>query len=295
MGRGGKQQTAGRNVEMILTRTRRPTRDRALALGLLAAALLALSLLTARPAEAAPNVFTVDRSDDPNLSTIDNCTAGVADDCSLRGAITKANRTTNDAAGPDEIRFNIPGAGPHTISPTSSLPAITGTVSIDGYTQPGASEDTATTDSAVLKIELSGASAGFASGLTLGTGAGGTTIRGLIINRFGATGVVIVAENTIVEGNFVGTNPAGDADLGNGITGVSVGSSGNLIGGTSTGAKNVISGNNDNGVVINGLDASNNRIEGNRIGTNANGTSALGNGEGVNITSASATSSAARR
>lgn len=41
--------------------------------------------------------------------------------------------------GADTIAFNIPGAGPHTIQPTSALPTIAGPVVIDGYTQPGAS------------------------------------------------------------------------------------------------------------------------------------------------------------
>ena len=275
---------------MTGARKERSAGVRILTLGLAVMVPSLIVLMTARPAEAAPNVFTVDRSDDPDLSTTpvaDNCTTAIAADCSLRGAITKANRTTNDAAGPDEIRFNISGAGPHTISPTSPLPNITGTVTIDGYTQPGASERTST-NNAVLKIELSGASAGqLVNGLFLDTGAGGTKIRGLVINRFGGAGVVIDAQSTVIEGNFIGTNPAGDADLGNGVAGVGIRSSGNLIGGTSTGARNVISGNGSDGVVINGLDASNNRIEGNRIGTDASGTSALGNGQGVNITSAS--------
>ncbi len=275
---------------MTGARKERSARVRALTLGLAVMVTALIVLMTPRPAEAAPNVFTVDRSDDPDLSTTpvaDNCTAAIAADCSLRGAIEKANRTTNDGAGPDEIRFNISGAGPHTISPTSPLPNITGAATIDGYTQPGASERNST-NNAVLKIELSGASAGsLINGLVLDTGAAGTTVRGLVVNRFGAAGVFVKAQNTVIEGNFIGTNPAGDADLGNGVTGVRVQSSGNLIGGTSAGAKNIVSGNGDNGIGIDGLDASNNRIEGNRIGTDANGTSALGNGQGVNITSAS--------
>src|SRR5262245_8777850 len=73
--------------------------------------------------------------------------------CTLREAITAAN--TNPGA--DTIVFNIPGGGVHTISPTSSLPEITESVTIDGYTQPGASENTlAVGDDAVLLIELDG-------------------------------------------------------------------------------------------------------------------------------------------
>ena len=56
---------------------------------------------------------------------------------SLRQAIIDANTL----AGADTIDFNIPGAGVHTISPASALPATTGPVTIDGYTQPGAAHD----------------------------------------------------------------------------------------------------------------------------------------------------------
>src|SRR5262245_53416398 len=54
---------------------------------------------------------------------------------SLRQAILDANNN----AGADTIRFAIPGAGVHTITPTSELPTITGPVTIDGYTQQGSS------------------------------------------------------------------------------------------------------------------------------------------------------------
>src|ERR1700745_497126 len=57
---------------------------------------------------------------------------------SLRQAIINANNT----AGADTITFNISGAGVHTITPLTVLPMITGTVTIDGYSQPGASQNT---------------------------------------------------------------------------------------------------------------------------------------------------------
>jgi hypothetical protein len=270
---------------MITAGKQRPVGDAACGF-LVVMLVLVCVLLPSRPAEAAPSIFTVDRSDDPDLSTnpvADNCTAGIAEDCSLRGAITKANRTANDAAGPDEIRFNIPGAGPHTISPTTSLPGVTDTVTIDGYTQPGASPRTGSS-AAVLKIQLNGASAGQTfTGLTLEDGADGTMLRGLVVQRF-FQGIIINARNTVVEGNYIGTNASGDSAQGNSVHGVRVQSSGNLIGGTGAGARNLISGNGDTGLVIVGLAARNNRVEGNRIGTNASGTEALGNDLGVNIT-----------
>src|SRR5687767_6897575 len=69
---------------------------------------------------------------------------------SLRQAILSANATANV---PDVINFNISGAGPHTISPVTPLSALTDPVTIDGYTQSGASTNTLPGgDNAVLKI-----------------------------------------------------------------------------------------------------------------------------------------------
>ncbi|MGH3850729.1 MAG: hypothetical protein ACRDRT_13670, partial [Pseudonocardiaceae bacterium] len=84
---------------------------------------------------------------------------------SLRQAITDANATT-DA---DVIRFNIPGTGVQTISPTSVLPQITQPVIIDGYTQSGAARNTQQVGSnANLLVVLSGANiAGGTPGLIL--------------------------------------------------------------------------------------------------------------------------------
>ena len=57
---------------------------------------------------------------------------------SLRQAILDANANP----GTDLIEFNIPGTGPHTIQPISTLPTITDRVVIDGHTQPEASPNT---------------------------------------------------------------------------------------------------------------------------------------------------------
>ena len=55
--------------------------------------------------------------------------------CTLRSAIEEANATPN-SGGPDAIVFDIGGSGAQkTISPTSPLPTITDSVTIDGYTQ----------------------------------------------------------------------------------------------------------------------------------------------------------------
>ena len=51
----------------------------------------------------------------------------------------------------------------------------------------------------------------------------------------------------LVEGNLIGTNAAGTAAVANGDYGIEVVASGATIGGTTTGAGNVISGNTDDG------------------------------------------------
>lgn len=51
---------------------------------------------------------------------------------SLSWAITQANSTPNDPAGPDKIVFGLSGAT-QTIAPQTPLPVITQAVVIDGY------------------------------------------------------------------------------------------------------------------------------------------------------------------
>jgi hypothetical protein len=89
--------------------------------------------------------------------------------------------------------------------------------------------------------------------------------------------------NNLIQGNYIGTDKTGTKSLGNGKgVGAAVAivgnSSGNTVGGTTAGARNVISGNESDGIFI-GSGSDPNRVLGNRIGTTANGTAALGNGE----------------
>jgi hypothetical protein len=186
---------------------------------------------------------------------------------SLREAITAANNTTNGVA-PDEIHFNIAGAGPHTINILSALPSIIESVVIDGWSEP----DFAGTPI----IELNGTSAGGTSGLVLQ--ASGTTVRGLVINRFNGVGILLNGvDNSVIAGNYIGTDVSGTSDLGNTGNGITInGGSSNTIGGTTAVERNVISGNDSHGISLQG-NATNNTILGNYIGTNAAGTAALGN------------------
>jgi hypothetical protein len=95
-------------------------------------------------------------------------------------------------------------------------------------------------------------------------------------------GVRISGQGTndnLVVGNFIGTNAAGTSALPNGLSGVLVdlGTADNTVGGTTSSASNLISGNSQFGVWVSGQGTSQNLIEGNFIGTNVNGTSALPN------------------
>ena len=189
---------------------------------------------------------------------------------SLRQAILNANATP----GVDVITFAIPGVGPHTIQPASPLPTITDPVVVDATSQPGYS--------GAPLIELDGINAGAsASGLIIT--AGNSTVKGLAINRFGGVGLYLTTNggNTI-ESNYIGTDPAGAIDLGNG-TGLNVNNSpNNTIGGTDPSKRNLISGN-QSGLRIGGALATGNTVQGNYIGTNAAGNAAIGNFDGVTI------------
>ena len=115
---------------MIRTNVRRLVEGGTLALVLLLA-LAAASLLFARPAHA--DTFTVNNTFDPGGGTCDP-NGG----CTLREAMEAANETR----GADTIDFDIPGSGVRSIAPESKLPEISQAVTIEGYSQPGASPNT---------------------------------------------------------------------------------------------------------------------------------------------------------
>ncbi len=242
---------------------------RILVLGLLAlAALLAGQVPVAQAA-----TFTVDSTGDGGDSnTADSVCNDGAGNCTLRAAIEQAN----SLVGTDTINFSIGGVGVPTISPGSALPTITDPVVIDGTTE----------GTGMVELDGSGAGVGV-DGLNIT--AGSSTVKGLVINSFGGDGIEMSSSggNTI-EGNYIGTDVNGTADLGNSSRGVYISDApSNTIGGTTAGAGNVISGNDSGGVVIVGSGATGNVVQGNYIGTQADGASALGNGlHGVFINSA---------
>lgn len=200
------------------------------------------------------------------------------------GSLREAILTSNASTGTKEtIAFNIPVPSsspppsantPRTITPLSALPTISDPVIIDGTTQPGYA--------GTPIIELNGTSAG-GNGLTIT--AGNSTVRGLAINRFSLNGIQIQTNggNTIA-GCYIGTNTSGTSALANGQSGITIQTANNIIGGTTAGAGNLISGNSNTGLQITTNAGIGNVVQGNFIGTDVTGTSALKNtNNGVQI------------
>lgn len=97
-----------------------------------------------------------------------------------------------------------------------------------------------------------------------------------------AQGVALADPDTsanTVSGNFIGTDSSGTFSVSNGYAGISIfnGASANVIGGTKPGAGNVLSGNGNQGLTIDGSGTTNNSAWGNLIGLNAAGTAAIPN------------------
>ena len=134
-----------------------------------------------------------------------------------------------------------------------------------------------------------------ADGITLNDAAqnviGGTTPgAGNVIAGNGKAGIYFNGANcrdNFVQGNFIGTDAVGTTAVANGFAGVTMaGAFSNTIGGATSAARNVISGNRQEGVFL-GANSRSNHVHGNFIGTRANGTVALPNqASGVAINNA---------
>jgi hypothetical protein len=105
---------------------------------------------------------------------------------------------------------------------------------------------------------------------------GGNTIAGNTLD-----GVLLENETSVdAYSNMIGTDGTGMATIANGREGVEIigNSFSNHIGDAAAGYGNVISGNQNSGVLLNGANVHNNTLVNNMIGTNISGTAALGNG-----------------
>ena len=165
---------------------------------------------------------------------------------SLEQAILNVNADTGNP-NPDTITFAI-GSGAQSITLTSVLTTLSHPVIIDGTTQPGfAGTPLITINGGALTGSI----------LTLGTGSGSSTIRGLAFTNFAGTAIEadtntdVVQSNTITvaSSNATGVLVKGTGDTvqsstiavtGSGATGVLVQGTGDTVGGAVASAGNTI-------------------------------------------------------
>lgn len=229
-----------------------------------------------RPAGGFPPAAEV-LEDRTLLSAVVVTTTKDSGEGSLRAAIEFANGNP----GPDTISFNIdlndPGRGNADstaiddvfyIRPLSALPALTdGGTTIDGRTQPAG----VVFNRFGPVIVLDGSDAGAADGLTIASN--DNVVSGFNIRHFAGNGISINGDRNWIAGNYIGTNTAGSAPIGNGGNGVAIIGSGNIIGTNDDGnddaaEANLISGNDGAGVLVTGVSSIGNSIRGNAIDDN---------------------------
>lgn len=232
-----------------------------------------------------PTRLTVtSRGDAPDAKVGDGVCATAAGRCSLRAAIEEANAIT----GKNVIAFALRGKAPYRIVTKKRLPAIndpSGATIVNGYTQPGATPNTARLKSnARILVEVRGAGAAAHDGFTIRTG--GNVIRGLSIYAFRRpiwifrTGAD--ARGNRIYGNFIGTDPTGTYrertrnDFAHGIH-VEQGSPNTIIGGPRRAQRNVISGNAYHGIGLWHAATDGTVVRGNIIGLSPDGRRRLGN------------------
>jgi hypothetical protein len=170
---------------------------------------------------------------------------------SLRQAVLEADNDTI----PDVIAFNIPGEGLHVIQLRSVI-QVTEPLTIDGFTQPGASPNTLPNgNNANWLIGLAAMAGNRNNGLEL---LSEVTVRGLRISNFKGSGIIVFGNDGVVAGCFIDSNQGGivvheDADN-------------TLIGGIAAADRNIISGNFFAGLILE--QGASQRVLGNWIGTN---------------------------
>jgi hypothetical protein len=189
------------------------------------------------------------------------------------GSLRQAILDVNASSGGDKIAFHIGSGGVQTIKPTSPLPTITQSVTIDGTTQPGF------TGSPLIVLDGSNISG---NGLVIS--AGTSTVLDLVVDNF-KTGYGIaltINGGNVLAGNYVGTDVTGAAAAHDQGGVLLLDSSNNTIGGAAAGAGNVVSGNSSYGLYLQG-NSNYNVVEGNYFGTDATGATALGNSYDIRI------------
>ena len=248
----------------------------------LVASLLCLSL-PPRSASGAGATFTVNSTADPGDGTCN------AEQCTLREALLAAAAS----GGTDTVAFDIPDTdlnyGYHTpgvwtiVLGTKLAPLPNMSEVIDGTSQPvNYGSDT---NPYGPEIEISGENLAAGQDCWSVGALSNNTMKGLVINRCPAYGLMIQGQYNLIIGNYVGTDATGSTDQGAGLDGIALGSgaANNTIGGAGLGEGNLLSGNRS-GVRVYGSSTHDNVIVGNLMGTDRTGRFAVGNSaSGVEI------------
>ena len=198
------------------------------------------------------------------------------------GSLRQAILNSNSTLGADTILFNIPPedasydeiAGIWSIQPESQLPDITDdSTFINGLSQ---TLNRGNTNVEGPEIEINGTNS-IAIGFVISSSH--NIISNLIVNQFTVNGIYVSnASENLISGNYIGIDCTGTIAMGNynGIR-LAIGSADNLVGGDSPDERNIISGNTNCGLMIDGENTLNNKVSGNYIGTDKEGINAIGN------------------
>jgi subtilisin-like proprotein convertase family protein len=209
--------------------------------------------------------------------------------CSLQDAVGAANTQE----GRNTIVFAIPagtpgcdGGGVCTIRPRAPLDIRDDATTIDGFTQAGARANTAAVGQpidAVMKIVLDGSQLFAPLEPVIVIASAQNRVRGLVIHG-PCTGIRLDdgAYFNQIDGNFIGTDVSGTRASGSRCSGIRLvdsqggaGAGGNLIGGEAPENRNLVSGNEQCGILLGSRGA--NLVQGNYVGTDATGRAALPN------------------
>jgi titin len=206
------------------------------------------------------------------------------------GNVVAGNRIGTDAAGMVALA-NVTGVR---IELSASDNTVGGTAAgsgnlISGNTGPGVQIDNTASGNVVAGNQIGTDSTGEvalanSNGVLIEIGATDNTVGGTaagagnLISGNTGSGVLIelAATANVVAGNQIGSDAAGTVALANnfGVV-IESGAAGNTVGGSIAAARNVISGNSNSGVSIDG--ASDNLVAGNFVGTNQAGTAEIAN------------------
>ena len=213
-------------------------------------------------------------------------------DDGVAGQVSPARITVTTAADDTSI-LDIDPDWPHSwyaIQLDRPLAEIDHRVTIQGTTQPGSQPNSLPALgglNTVLKVAIDGSQVG-GDGFNLQSGAELSLIEGLVIHGFSENGIKLrTMGGNRIYGNFIGTDPSGTLDLGNGGDGVLLSADAvTRVGGSDPSMRNLISGNGLHG--IEQRNSGGDQFQGNLIGTDRTATAWLPNdGDGVHLYNAS--------